>query len=227
MKNIAIIPARSGSKGLPHKNIKELNGLPLIAYTIQAAKKSGLFDVVMVSTDSEKYAAIAKEHGADVPFLRSSEQSTDSADSWSVAKEVLNAYKEKGEIFDTVCLLQPTSPLRDEADIREGYRLLEEKKADAVTSVCEAEHSPLWCMTLEKDLSLEEFRRNLPAGPRQKLSRYYRLNGAVYIRRVRYLTDDVEIIHGNEYALVMDSRRSVDIDTELDFQMAQLLMQTE
>lgn len=224
MKNIAIIPARSGSKGLPHKNIKELNGLPLMAYTIQAAKKTGLFDVVMVSTDSERYAEIAKAYGAEVPFLRSDAQSSDSADSWSVVKEVLQGYAALGKTFDTACLLQPTSPLRDETDIMAGYELFAEKKADAVTSVCEAEHSPLWCMTLEEDRSLDQFRANLPQGPRQKLSKFYRLNGAVYIRRVRYLSEDIEIIHSNEFALVMDTVKSVDIDTALDFDMAGFLM---
>lgn len=225
MKNIAIIPARSGSKGLPHKNIKELKGLPLIAYTIRAAKATGLFDVVMVSTDSQEYADIAKQYGADVPFLRSAEQSSDAADSWSVVKEVLRAYEERGETFDTACLLQPTSPLRDEGDILAGYELFAAKQADAVTSVCEAEHSPLWCMTLEEDRSLDQFRANLPQGPRQKLSKFYRLNGAVYIRRIRYEKGDIQIIHSNEFALVMDTLKSVDIDTALDFQMAELLMQ--
>lgn len=225
MKNLAIIPARSGSKGLPHKNIKELKGQPLMAYTIQAAIDSGMFDVVMVSTDSEEYATVAKTCGAEVPFLRSAAQSTDSADSWSVVKEVLKAYEAQGQTFDTVCLLQPTSPLRDEEDIRAGYDLFREKKADAVTSVCEVEHSPLWCMTLEEDLSLDAFRANLPQGPRQKLNQFYRLNGAVYIRRVRYERGEIQILHSNEFALVMNTTKSVDIDTELDFKMAELLMQ--
>ena len=201
-----------------------LNGLPLMAYTIQAAKDAGLFDTVMVSTDSPEYGAIAKECGAQVPFLRSETYSTDGADSWSVVKEVLLAYAKAGESFDTVCLLQPTSPMRTAEDIRAGYALLQEKQANAVTSVCQAEHSPLWCMTLEEDRSLDAFRQNLPTGPRQNLSKYYRLNGAVYIRKVRYLENDVEIIHSNEYALVMDTTHSVDIDTELDFMLAEQLM---
>ena len=89
MKNIAIIPARSGSKGLPDKNIKILNGVPLIAYSIKAALDSGVFDTVMVSTDSEKYAEIARNYGAEVPFLRSEKNSSDTAGSWDVVKEVL------------------------------------------------------------------------------------------------------------------------------------------
>lgn len=226
MRNLAVIPARSGSKGVVHKNIKPLGNLPLMAYSIRAAKTTGLFAYVMVSTDSEAYAEIAKEHGADVPFLRSAEQSSDTADSWSATKEVLREYARRGERFDTVCLLQPTSPLRSAEDICAGYTLLEDKNANAVTSVCEADHSPLWCMTLQEDKSLDAFRENLKqTGPRQKLEKFYRLNGAVYIRRVRYDGDDIEILHTNEYALVMGAERSVDIDTEMDFQMAELLMQ--
>ena len=117
MKNLAIIPARSGSKGLKDKNIKMLSGKPLMAYTIEAAIESKMFCKVMVSTDSGNYAEIAREYGAEVPFLRSNELSGDKAGSWEVVLEVLQQYQTVGEIFDTVCLLQPTSPLRDSADI--------------------------------------------------------------------------------------------------------------
>ena len=112
MTSIAIILARSGSKGLKDKNIKLMNGKPLIAYSIEAAKNSGLFDVVHVSTDSQKYADIAAEYGADEPFLRSEEMSSDTADSWDAVLEVLRRYKELGKEFDMVTLLQPTSPIR-------------------------------------------------------------------------------------------------------------------
>lgn len=157
MKNIAIITARSGSKGLPDKNIKNLAGKPLIAYSIEAAIDSGCFDTIMVSTDSEKYAQIAQEYGAEVPFLRSEYTSGDTAGSWDVVREVLSEYKKFGKIFETVCLLQPTSPLRRSEDICGGYKLFKDKSADAVTGVTEVDHSPLWSMTLSDDLSLEKF----------------------------------------------------------------------
>ena len=101
MKNLAIIPARSGSKGLKDKNIKLLNGNPLMAYSIEAALESGKFDEVMVSTDSAKYADIAKEFGAMVPFLRGERTSGDTASSWDTVKEVLSCYEELGKKFDT------------------------------------------------------------------------------------------------------------------------------
>ena len=111
LKSIAIIPARSGSKGLPDKNIRPLNGIPLIAYTIKAALDSGMFDTVMVSTDSEKYAEIARKYGAEVPFLRSAATSGDKSSSWDAVKEVLAQYESQlGKTYDVVALLQVTSP---------------------------------------------------------------------------------------------------------------------
>lgn len=221
MNNIAIIPARSGSKGLKDKNIRVLNGIPLLGYSIKAAKESGLFSHIMVSTDSEYYAEVARNLGAMVPFLRSSQTSGDSAGSWDVVKEVLSKYSER---FDTVCLLQPTSPLRTAEDIVAGYRELEEKKADAITAVCEMEHSPLWSMTLDKDLSLVEFRKKFADTPRQALKTYYRINGALYIRKVEYENDTIKILDNKEYAYIMNRSRSVDIDTIEDFEYAKFLM---
>ena len=137
MNNIAIISARSGSKGLPDKNIKELSGKPLMAYSIEAAIQSECFDDVMVSTDSEKYAEIARMYGAEVPFMRSEVTSSDTASSWDVVEEVLQGYEKMGKIFDTICLLQPTSPMRTSGDIKAAYSLYKEKDAIAVLSMTE------------------------------------------------------------------------------------------
>lgn len=227
MNNIAIITARSGSKGLKDKNIKLLGGKPLLAYSIRAALESKMFTEVMVSTDSREYSTIAQQYGAKVPFLRSIGNSGDNASSWDVIKEVLERYKEKEVRFDTVCLLQPTSPLRSKTDIIQGYDLLKEKKADAVTAVCEVEHSPLWTMTLDESLSLEEYKKkteNQRNIPRQQLPQYYRVNGALYIRKIGYVDNQIDIFDNNEVAYIMDQSRSIDIDTELDFRMAELIM---
>lgn len=227
MINLAIIPARSGSKGLKDKNIKLLAGKPLIAYSIEAAKISGLFSDIMVSTDSENYADIAKKIGADVPFLRSPEASSDTAGSWDVVVEVLSRYKAVGKEFDTVCLLQPTSPLRTASDIINGYKELIDKNADAITAVCEMDHSPLWSMTLDENLSLHTFRKRSIDFPRQMLKTYYRINGALYIRCVEYkerktITDKcIEILNKEEFAYIMDKSRSIDIDTLEDFDYAE------
>lgn len=223
MKNLAIIPARSGSKGLKDKNIKMLSGKPLMAYTIEAAIESKMFCKVMVSTDSGNYAEIAREYGAEVPFLRSNELSGDKAGSWEVVLEVLQQYQTVGEIFDTVCLLQPTSPLRDSADIIQAYSEMKDKNAEAITSVCEAEHSPLWMMTLDESLSLETFNQNASKVPRQALTQYYRLNGAIYLRKVEYNGDEIKILNSNDYAYIMDKQKSIDIDDINDFVYAEFL----
>lgn len=225
MGNIAIIPARSGSKGLKDKNIRLLNGKPLIAYTIEAAIKSGEFDEVMVSTDSERYAEISKQYGAAVPFLRSEENAADSAGSWDVVDEVLQKYEEAGRVFDTVCLLQPTSPLRSGDDIREAYALFREKADFAVVSVCEAEHSPLWCGQLPENKEFVGFIDESAMKQRQAGGRFYRLNGALYIVSCKRLKESRYLYQKGSFAYVMSQSRSVDIDTELDFRFAELLMQ--
>lgn len=228
MNNIAIIPARSGSKGLKDKNIKELNGKPLMAYTIEAALRSKQFETVMVSTDSREYAKIACEYGAEVPFLRSERTSTDEAGSRDVILEVLSNYAESEKMFDTVCLLQPTSPLRQSDDIINSYKLFEEKKADAITSVCEVDHSPFWTMQLPSDRSMKEFRKDRRINaPRQQLDKFYRLNGAIYIRKIKYVSDGIEILDQNEYAYIMLKGNSVDIDTIDDFKYAEFLIKKE
>lgn len=224
MKNIAIIPARSGSKGLPDKNIKELNGHPLLYYSIKAAQESGLFSEIMVSTDSEVYAEVAKSCGASVPFLRSKENSGDGSSSWDVIREVLDNYNSLGMRFDTVCLLQPTSPLRASEDIINAYSLFKEKKADAITSVCECDHSPIWCMMLDEEGFLGNFRNSISDLPRQSLRRFYRLNGAIYIRTIQYSENKIIILETMEYALVMNRYRSVDIDTIYDFNYVSFLI---
>ncbi len=227
MKNIAIIPARSGSKGLPDKNIRPVNGKPLLAYTIEAALKSGCFDTVHVSTDSEHYAEIAREYGADVPFLRSSELASDTASTWDAVREVLKRYAERGMEFDTMMLMQPTTPLRTWEDVQAAYALREEKNAKSVIAVCEVDHSPLWCDTIPDDGSMRGFgKKELAWVNRQELRPYYRVNGAIYLLPVTGTdipADDV-IYEDQCYALFMDRKKSVDIDSEDDLAMAEFLI---
>jgi len=225
MKNMAIIPARSGSKGLKDKNIKLLNGKPLLAYSIEAAQESGLFEEVMVSTDSEEYAKIARQWGANVPFLRPAELSNDTASSWDAVKYVIERYIELGVEFDTVALLQPTSPLRSSADIVKGYEIMEKKSANSVIAVCEAEHSPLWMNTLPKNRSMAGFiRPEIANTPRQRIPTYYRINGALYIVKVEFLMNFKDIYSHKSYALIMDKESSVDIDDIFDFKIAGLIL---
>lgn len=224
MNNLAIIPARSGSKGLKDKNIKSLNGKPLIAYSIEAARKAEIYSHILVSTDSEKYGEIAKQYGAEVPFFRSEENSSDAASSWDVVKESLKKYKEMGVEFDTFTLLQPTSPLRNYEDIQKAYKLFKEKNAIAIVSVCEMEHSPLWSNILPEDNSLSGFLRAESNRQRQKLETFYRINGAIYMANVEAFLENTNLYRENCYAYKMPAERSIDIDTELDFKIAQTII---
>ena len=223
MKNIAIIPARSGSKGLKDKNIKLMNGKPLIYYSIRAAIDSKCFDEVFVSTESELYWDIALTCGASVPFLRDNINAGDKSSSWDVVKEAINKYKMIGKEFDTFCLLQPTSPLRTAEDIVNSYKMLDEKNADSIVSIVEEEHSPLYASTLPEDLSLKEMCSseyfNLS---RQELPKFYRFNGAIYIGKPEILMKKNTIYEDNIFGYIMDRRSSVDIEDELDFKIAEI-----
>lgn len=227
VKNLAIIPARSGSKGLKDKNIKLLHGKPLLAYTIEAALESKIFDEVYMSTDSEVYANLAIHHGASVPFLRSEYNAGDTSSSWDVVKEALTRYRQMNRAFDMVTLLQPTTPLRTVEDIKKAYELYKEKNADVVISVCEVEHSPLWTNTLPMDFSLNQFiKKETLELPRQKLQMYYRINGAIYMINEAYFQKNGAngLYSESSYAYIMDRKHSIDIDTEDDFILAEYYM---
>ena len=225
LKNIAIIPARSGSKGLKNKNIRLMNNKPLLAYSIEAALQSGIFDEIHVSTDSDEYAEIAKEYGAQVPFLRSENLATDNISTWDAVREVLSNYSKLNKTFETVTVLQPTSPLRTAGDILAGFDLMKKSGANSVVSVCETDHSPLWCNTLPKDNSLDRFiNKELQNVPRQGLPKFYRINGALYILKIDYFNSTKDIYAQKSFALIMDKLHSVDIDDEMDFVFAEILM---
>ena len=216
MGNIAVITARSGSKGLKDKNIKLLNGKPLMAYTIEAAKQSGCFACIHVSTDSEEYATIARKYGAEVPFLRDSRLASDTTGSWEVVRAVIDKYGQNGMRFEKAMLLQPTSPLRTAEDIKNAFTLMADKNADTVVGVCEMDHSPLWSNTLPKDGNMSGFKSKTFLMSRQQLPVYYRINGAVYLVNVDYLMKEGELYGKDSYAYIMPKERSIDIDSLFD-----------
>lgn len=225
MKILAIIPARSGSKGIKDKNIKEICGKPLMAYTIEAAIASKQFEEIMVSTDSEEYASIAKKYGAKVPFLRNEATSSDTASSWDMVKEVLDGYKKQGFTFDSFMLLQPTSPLRTSEDIIGAIKEYHSRDALAVVSVCEMEHSPVFSNTLPSDCSMAAFfREEYINKRRQDLELYFRLNGAIYLADINTFFQMGSIYKKKCYAFVMKQMHSIDIDTELDFLIAEAII---
>jgi len=225
MSNLAIIPARSGSKGLKDKNIMNLNGRPIISYSIISAKNAMIFDEIHVSTDSDNYANISIEYGAQVPFLRDDDLAGDDISSIDVLKYVVNEYKKLGLEFDTVCLLQPTSPLRIADDILKAYNEFKLKNANAVVSVCSVGNLPLLCNTLPEDRNLDQFlSKEIINKPRQAMPEYYKINGAIYILKTGYLLNTENIYENGCYAYIMPEYRSIDIDTMMDFVIAEAIM---
>lgn len=223
---LAVIPARGGSKGVLGKNIKELAGKSLIVYTIEAAINSGVFEKVIVSTDSTEIADIAKKNGAEVPFIRPKEISGDVVSSDEVIKHAVDFFEDKGDTFTEVCKLQPTSPLRNGIHIKAAYKLFQEKDANFVVSVCECEHSPLWSGKLGDDLSMDDFVRDeIKLACRQKLTTYYRLNGAIYMAKMDAFKRERGFFGVNGYAYLMRQEDSIDIDSELDFKVAECIME--
>ncbi|MBN7574100.1 MULTISPECIES: cytidylyltransferase domain-containing protein [Clostridium] len=223
-KVLAIIPARSGSKGIKDKNIKNLNGKPLMSYTIEEAIKSKVFEDVIVSTDSEKYKKIAEEYGAWVPFLREKKLAEDTSTTIDVVEDVLLKLKIIGKEYDALMILQPTSPLRDKYDIRGALKLFCEKKANSVVSMCECDYPPQLTKRLNDEMKLDGFLSNIKKIRRQDLGKFYRLNGAIYLIKIQYFLKYKYIYQENSYAFIMDKKKSIDIDDLDDFQYTEFLM---
>lgn len=223
-KILAVIPARAGSKRLPNKNILPLVDKPLIAWTIESAIESKIFDEIMVSTDGSEIADIAKKFGATVPFVRSESLASDIATSVDVVLDVLQKYSYLGKDFDVVVLLQPTSPLRSSQDILAAIDLFYEKSASSLLSVCEVDHPSQWCNKLDPSLSMDNFMRNDQASRSQDFEKEYRINGAVYVIDIKKFLIEKKFIMKPSFAYVMPRSRSIDIDEEVDFKIASVLL---
>lgn len=224
-KFLAIIPARGGSKGLPRKNIKKLNGKPLISYSIEAAINSKVFDKIIVSTDDKEIAEIALKYGAEVPFIRPKELATDTADSMDVLFHAINFLKDKGEEYDYVMKLQPTSPLRTEKEILEATKLLFEKNAESIVSISECEHHPLWTNILSEEGNLFNFiKDDIKHKNRQELPKYYQINGLIFLSKVNNLLETRDWYGEKSYAYICDAKKTIDIDNIIDFKLAEILL---
>lgn len=218
MKVLALIPARSGSKGVKNKNIRPFRGLPLMAHSIKSALESGICDEVFVCTDSEDYAFIAREYGASVPFLRSERSARDESKSIECVVEALEKYKEMGREFDVLLLLQPTSPLRNATHIKEAYELFLSCDCQNLASVCAVDEHPLFMRTLEGNL-LSPLLKSQSSVRRQDLPPYYRLNGAIYLNLISTLTPQTSF-NDNIIGYVMSKEDSLDIDKKEDFEIS-------
>lgn len=218
---LALIPARGGSKGLPHKNIRLLMGKPLIAWTIKQAKNSKYLDRLIVSTDDIKIANISKKYGAEVPILRPKKLATDKATLMDLMAHIIKWMEMKGNPYDLIMVLQPTSPLRRSEDIDATIKLLFAKNAQAIVSVCESEHHPYGANILPENGCMGVFiRPEVVNKNRQELPIFYRINGAIYLAYRHYLKENKQFLGKKTYAYIMPAERSVDIDSKLDFEFA-------
>ncbi|MBE7719460.1 MAG: acylneuraminate cytidylyltransferase family protein [Lacrimispora celerecrescens] len=221
---LAIIPARSGSKGIIDKNIREINHKPLMAYTVEACKCSGIFDDILVSTDSVKYAKIAERFGASVPFLRPEKLASDQASSIDVILHVLEEMERHGKTFDCFMLLQPTSPLRNETHMIESAHILTENHADSVISICKSEPTSYLTIRLTDEGMVKVPFSDKKQVRRQDIRPEYRLNGAIYLSLTSYFMKHKSFYEGRTLPYFMNAFDSVDIDDDFQFKIAELLL---
>ena len=224
MSLLGIIPARGGSKGITRKNVKSLAGKPLIGWTIDAAKQSSCIDRIVVSTEDEEIASVARELGVDVPFMRPAELAAD--DTPGIAP-VLHAISQLPD-YDWVLLLQPTSPLRSAEDIDGIWQFCQEQGALSAVSVCEVEKHPYWVYQLNAAQSLDPFvKGRLDVARRQDLPPAYSLNGALYLARTDWLLERRDFIGPETLGYIMPPERSVDLDTPQDWRWVEFLIEQE
>lgn len=224
---IGWIPARSGSKGIKNKNIKLLDGKPLIAHTIEAAKKSQYIDAIMVSTDSERIAKVAVQYGAWVPELRPKSLAGDTSKTLDAVIYSLKYLEKIGEDFDIFCLLQPTSPLRTNIDIDEALRLYERNRGIYdIVSVTPVRKHPLFLRSIGKDGKMEKLLPCQSTMRRQDMPPYFEVNGAIYINAVDRINGDTSF-NDNTVPFIMSSENSVDIDEPEDFVLAEYFIKNK
>ena len=218
MANLCIIPARGGSKRIPRKNVKEFLGKPIIAYSIEAALKSGLFDEVMVSTDDQEIAAIAKQYGASVPFLRSAETANDFATTKDVLDEVLAVYQKLGKTFDAMCCIYATAPLSTAQDVKDAYERLTQSDFTCVYPVVQFSY-PIWrCLDVAENGSMKRHWPEFENSRSQDLPKEYHDTGTFYWYKLK----DNAIQTGEIGAIIVPEERVQDIDTETDWKLAEM-----
>ena len=225
MKTIAIITARGGSKRIPKKNIKEFCGKPIMAYSIEAALSSGVFDEVMVSTDSEEIATIAREYGAAVPFMRSPETSNDFATTADVIKEVIQSYKEKNIEFEYLCCIYPTAPFVTARKLQESMQKLLSAEADSLMPVVQFSFPPQRGM-IEKNGILQYQYPEFSKMRSQDLPTIYHDCGQYYFCKTTSFIQYNSVVTPNTIPDVMPEEEVQDIDNESDWMIAEIKYRT-
>lgn len=217
---LGLIPARGGSKGIRNKNIRDLNGQPLIAYSIQAGQQSNAIDSVVVSTDDDEIAEVAERYGARVPFMRPDELATDEAPTAPVVTHAIETLRAENESYDSIVLLQPTSPLRTAEHIDEAYTLFQNDHVDSVISAYKT-YSTRWQQTPD---GAEKLNYNNASPRRQDRDPEYIVNGAIYIADVSLYLETEDLKAGHTAIYTMDELDSIDIDTPVDLWLAEQIL---
>ena len=222
---IAIITARGGSKRIPKKNIKMFCGKPIIAYSIEAALKSGIFSEVMVSTDSEEIAQIAREYGASVPFMRSERTSGDYATTSDVILEVLDRYRECGRSFEYICCIYPTAPFITAQKLMQAYQLMVERKPAEILTVVKFSYPPQRCYVMNEEGMIEYKYPEYSLTRSQDLEKQYHDAGQFYM----YYAEKYLKLHGQVkegiIPIIVPELEVQDIDNEQDWKIAELKFQ--
>lgn len=221
MKRIALITARGGSKRIPHKNIKEFCGKPIIAYSIEAALQSGCFDEVMVSTDDEEIAEIARRYGANVPFMRSPENSNDYATTIDVMTEVLEEYQKRGQTFEYLCCIYPTAPFVTAKKLKRAMDLLQETDSDSLVPVVRFGFPPQRCFVINEGTLSFKWPENMLKRS-QDLEPFYHDCGQFYCLQVPRFMESKKVYTDKTYALICSELEVQDIDNLTDWQIAEM-----
>ena len=221
MKTLAMITARGGSKRIPRKNIKEFNGKPIIAYSIEAALKSGVYDEVMVSTDDEEIAEISRKFGAKVPFLRSEKTSNDFATTTDVIEEVITEYKNRGEDFDIVTCIYPTAPFITADKLKTAVETLKDSDADTLIPVVRFSYPPQRAMEIQDGRLVFRQPENLNKRS-QDLAPHYHDAGQFYVLKTESFLKNKNLMVGNILPMELSELEVQDIDNEVDWKLAEL-----
>ena len=227
MSFLALIPARGGSKGLPRKNIKNLLGKPLIAWSIEAALNSKVVDRIIVSTDDEEISNVAKFWGAEVPFIRPSKLAQDNSTTFSVIEHALNSLEHRQRyVPDHIVLLEPTSPLRNATDIDRAFDQLKHSNASSIVGICLTEvHHPVFMYQMNDSGKLKPYLNNSKKIVRkQDLEGTYFLEGSIYISETQVLLEEKTFYHGNTIGYEVPKWKSPEIDDEIDFLLTEVIM---
>lgn len=221
MKTIAIITARGGSKRIPRKNIKEFCGKPILAYSIEAALAAGIFDTVMVSTDDEEIAEVARQYGAEVPFYRSEKTANDFATTNDVLLEVLEEYEKRGERFELACCIYPTAPFVTAQKLKTAVEQLTESDADTLIPVVSFSYPPQRAMIVKEGRLVFEYPQYLDSRS-QDLEPHYHDVGQFYVFRTAAFEKNRKLMLGNILPMVIPEMEVQDIDNESDWKIAEI-----